>query len=492
MKTLDRAKVGGAFCRLTVSLMLFISLAQDARAAGLLPPGDTNFPPASLASWSFQDTNGWTSDQGYAPISFTNISDSILGDGASLVVNAIGEPAYLDYYIYEPTNGATNLVLNSSGGSLDFWYAPNWSSETNGGTGPGQWAQLIDVGEWTSDSSAGYFGLSVDPSGSNIVFSSQDGAGNSYSLSAPISWTTNIFNFIVLTYSSTNVSLYLNGQLATNDPGGLSVWPPPAEQALFFGSDTNGNEQAQGLFNSVATYNSVVDSNDVQQIYDDQEWIYFMNPYDVAYDALSSGNSNPSTNSTDPNVITGSGLLQWDGVAAGCSYSTNPLTVWITNLVATQTGGGTMSVTFSIDGGESGYYYDVFATAALEIPLANGTWAWFGQGLACNTYTVTNISSGEALLILGTPYDPEGNNLTAAYSSLMLHLDPYIYDQDGSGLSDGAQVLLGLNPLVNQVAQPGTSSIYSYTPADWIEGVSGIKSGTVTMDAEGNVTQVSQ
>jgi hypothetical protein len=74
----------------------------------------------------------------------------------------------------------------------------------------------------------------------------------------------------------------------------------------------------------------------------------------------------------------------------------------------------------------------------------------------------------------------------------MLHLDPYIYDQDGSGLSDGAQVLLGLNPLVNQVAQPGTSSIYSYTPADWIEGVSGIKSGTVTMDAEGNVTQVSQ
>ena len=492
MKTLDRAKAGGAFCRLTVSLMLFVSLAQAARAAGLLPPGDTNTPPAPLASWSFQDTNGWTSDQGYAPISFTNISWSNLGDGASLVVNASGEPAYLDYYIYEPTNGATNLVLNSSGGSLTFWYAPNWSSGTNGGAGPGQWTQLIDVGEWTPDSSVGYFGLSIDPSGSNIVFSAQDGAGNTYSQSAPISWTTNIFNCITLTYSSTNVSLYLNGQLATNDPGGLSVWPPPAEQALFFGSDTNGNEQAQGLFNSVATYNSVLDSNDVQQIYDDQEWVYYMNPYDVAYDALTSGNSNPSTNNTDPNVITGSGLLQWDGVAAGCAYSTNPLTVWITNLVATQTGGGTMSVTFSIDGGESGYYYDVFATAALEIPLANGTWAWFGQGLACNTYTVTNISSGEALLILGTPYDPEGNNLTAAYSSLMLHLDPYIYDQDGSGLSDGAQVLLGLNPQVNQVAQPGTSSIYSYTPADWIEGVSGIKSGTVTMDAEGNVTQVSQ
>jgi hypothetical protein len=334
--------------------------------------------------------------------------------------------------------------------------------------------------------------LSVDPTGSNIVFVSQDGAGNSYSLSAPISWMTNIFENIALTYSSTNISLYLNGQLATNDPGGLSVWPPPTEQAVWFGSDTNGNEQAQGLFNSVQTYNVVLDTNDVQQIYDDQEWIYYMNPYDVAYAGLSSAGSDPSTNNTDPNVISGSGYLQWDGVATGCSYSTNPLTVWITNLVATPAGEGTMNVTFSINGGESGYMYDVFATAALEIPLNNGVWAWMGQGAACNTYTITNISSGEALLILGTPYDPETNNLTAAYSSLILHLDPYIYDQDGSGLSDGAQVLLGLNPLINQVAQPGTSSIYSYTEADWIENVSGIKSGTVTMDAEGNVTQVSQ
>jgi hypothetical protein len=214
-------------------LMLVLFLTQAVRAVGLLPPG--NYPPDPIASWSFQDTNLWTSDQDYAPISFTNISWSILGDGASLVVNAPGSPAYLDYYIYEPTNGATNLVLNSTGGSLDFWYAPNWSSGTNGGAGPGQWTQLIDVGEWSSDSSVGYFGLSVDPSGSNIVFISQDGAGNSYSLSAPISWATNIFENVALTYSSTNVSLYLNGQLVTNDTGGLSVWPPPTEQAVWFG-----------------------------------------------------------------------------------------------------------------------------------------------------------------------------------------------------------------------------------------------------------------
>jgi len=189
MKTPNRAKTGGAFCRLIFSLILFCSLTQASRAAGLLPPGDTNSPPSPLASWSFQDTNFWTSDQGYYPISFTNIYWSNLGDGHSLVVNGSGAPAWLNFPIYEPTNGATNLVLNAPG-SLTFWFAPNWAGGTNG-SGPGQWAQLVDVGEFSAGSSVGYFGLSVDPTGSNIVFLSQDGAGNAYSLSAPISWTTN-------------------------------------------------------------------------------------------------------------------------------------------------------------------------------------------------------------------------------------------------------------------------------------------------------------
>jgi hypothetical protein len=33
---------------------------------------------------------------------------------------------------------------------------------------------------------------------------------------------------------------------------------------------------------------------------------------------------------------------------------------------------------------------------------------------------------------------------------------------------------------------------YGYTSADWLNGVTGIKSGSITDDAEGNVTTVSQ
>ncbi len=65
-------------------------------------------------------------------------------------------------------------------------------------------------------------------------------------------------------------------------------------------------------------------------------------------------------------------------------------------------------------------------------------------------------------------------------------------DSDGDGISDGAEVALGLNPLVNDNAQTGTRSNYAYGLVDWLEGISGIRTGSVSLDAEGNVLSVSQ
>jgi len=41
------------------------------------PGGNANL----LTSWSFFDTNTWHSDWDFAPISYTNLSSSLLGDG---------------------------------------------------------------------------------------------------------------------------------------------------------------------------------------------------------------------------------------------------------------------------------------------------------------------------------------------------------------------------------------------------------------------------
>jgi hypothetical protein len=119
--------------------------------------------------------------------------------GSSLVVDT-NVPAWLQYNVYE-SDGTSNLTVNV--GTVMFWFGPaSWSGTNAGGTGPGQWSQLIDVGEWTPGASSGYWGLAVDPPGANLWFLAQDGAGDTYSLSAPIAWTTNYFhstkNFLVI------------------------------------------------------------------------------------------------------------------------------------------------------------------------------------------------------------------------------------------------------------------------------------------------------
>src|SRR6266545_1214312 len=83
--------------------------------------------PTNLNSWSFSDTNTWTSDNGYAPVSFTNLTSSKMGDsgGFSLVLDN-PDAAWLRFNLME-TNGATNLTVDV--GTLTMWFAPSsWAS----------------------------------------------------------------------------------------------------------------------------------------------------------------------------------------------------------------------------------------------------------------------------------------------------------------------------------------------------------------------------
>jgi hypothetical protein len=419
-----------------------------ASAPGLPPSGyfgPTNVP---LDSWSFYDSVGWTDDSSNAPISFTNIAFSNLGNGAALVVNT-NIPAWLNYYIYQPGTGATNLIVNGSG-SLTFWYAPaSWSSAGSGGIGPGEWTQLIDVGEFTTNSSIGYWGLSVDPAGDNLWFISQDGEGNSYSLSTPIAWTTNYFHFIAITYSSTSVSIFIDGQLATNDSGGLNLWPsaPVLATGVYFGSDPNGLSSAQGSFNSVASYSYPLIADDVQTIYDWNSPFYEINPLNIAM-WIQSAPSAPSTNYNTYAVISGPGNLQQVGTVAAIS-STN---VWITNELVSVFGSGTnnMALQFTIQGGYDGVPYDTFVNSVLDFSSnTNLAWAWQGQGYHGNTYVITNLPSTTCFLILGTPQDTDGDGLTDAYERLVSKTNPYVADTTGDGMSDSDKILAGLNPLLS-------------------------------------------
>jgi Concanavalin A-like lectin/glucanases superfamily/Bacterial TSP3 repeat len=439
-----------------------------------------------LDSWSFNKLS-WVSDFGYYPVSFTNLNTTV-GDEFALLLDT-NVPAWLQYNVYE-SDGRTNLTVNK--GSVTMWFAPDWASTNAGGVGPGEWGQLIDAGEWTSDASYGWWSLNVDPSGTNLWFSAQgnDGSQTNY-LSVPISWTVEGWHFIALTYSATNTALYLDGKLATNGVG-MTIWPSSTvlSHGFYIGSDTNGETQAHGIFDDIATYSIPLDANTVSNLFLDEEGPYQIDPYTTFGDSVTSAPSEPSP--TVYEAITGIGSLQIIGSASSCVSSTK---VWITNVIATISGSGTnatMNLMFAIEGGSNGVPYDVFANSVLGFGTNSVPWAWMGQGNQCNVYKLTNLPPTACFLILGTPQDSDGDGLTDAYELLVSHTNPNNPDTDGDGLSDAWEVLLGLNPNANDNATSASRSNYSYDLADWLEGLSGIRTGSVSLDNEGNVLSVSQ
>jgi hypothetical protein len=443
--------------RSCLAILLFLSVFRQQARAQIDPEPPL---PTPLDSWSFSDNVGWTDDNGNPPISFTNIASSDLGYGSSLAMET-NVPAWLNYPIYE-TSGATNIVVNGSG-SICLWYAGGWAT-TNGG--PGNPAQLVEAGE--SDSSIGYFGLSIDSVGSNLWFASQDGAGDTYSLSAPISWTTNYFHFVTLTYSATNVSLYLDGQLATNDSGGLSIWPASAviPNGVYFGSDTNGNSLADGLFNWVQTFGTVLDSNTVAEMYDQEIIYYEITPWNIPYmSALNSATSSPSYTPTYE-AITGLGNLLWLSNVDNC-VSASEYDVWITNVTASVVRNGTnlsMNMAFTIQGG-SDVPYDVFANSQLHGGTNGMAWAWMGQAYPCGRFMLTNLPPRDCFLILGTPYTSNpGLGLSDAYELLVLQISPGGPQYDSYGVPYAWYAQHGLTSLTNGLAtaDPDQDAILNY------------------------------
>ena len=422
------------------------------------PP--TNPPP--LSSWSFPygvDTAAWTNDFGYPAISYTNISWSAAGDFGSLDLDT-NLPAWLSYNVVE-ADSTTNLTVDH--GSLTFWVAPaSWSSTNLGGTGPGVWGRLFEVGSYTTNASYGLWSLYLDSDGANIYFSAQtnsgDGAFYTY-LSAPISWNTNEFHFVALTYSSTNSALYLDGVLASNGLP-VTVWPGPdvLSNGFCIGSDTNGVLQSHSLIDDIYSYNYVLDAGTVSNLFAWFQGFYIIDP----------NNNNPGpTNSigsatpVDPfppvlNAVNGVNL-PWVTNVTSCVFGTS---VYLTNVTCTMSSVSTNRIatfTFAIEGGAMGVPYDLFASSVLGFGT-NYTWAWLGEGTNCGVYSLSFTNNPRAFFILGTPQDQDADGLTTAFENLVTHTDPNSPDTTGDGLSDLYKFLYGL-PLNSVAPIPSLSSI---------------------------------
>ncbi len=205
-----------------------------------------------LGYWPFDNTNTWVGSAGQLPLAATNVIGVPSWDTNAVLVDS-SNPALLTYRDVE-TNGNANINLRC--GTVRFWFRPDWSSTNAGGTGPGSMARLIEMGSYNSAFTNGWWSLYVSPDGSQLSFGSSTNGAGGVNLSANIAWVSNQWHQIVLTYTSSNSLLYLDGQLAASGAGSI-YFPNLTERSRGFriGSDQNGASQARGAFDDLQTFN---------------------------------------------------------------------------------------------------------------------------------------------------------------------------------------------------------------------------------------------
>jgi hypothetical protein len=416
-----------------VMLLMLCGFAPFSRAQSPPGPGSGGY----LQSWSFSNTN-WMSDAVYSPMAFTNLTLAInQGDGNTLQIT--GTNSFLQYNVVE-SDGTTNFAVNV--GSFTVWINPAWASTNlTNGTGPGVYARIIEIGSYTTNLSTEWWSLYFSPDGCNLSLSAEGGGLLTNYFTAPVSFASNTWANIAVTYSATNTALYVNGLFVTNGPG-MTVFPGSTtlSNGFFVGSDSGTNSQFIGLVDDLLVYNVELDSNTVTGTY---------NVFSIAYSGapmiisnLTNAPSSPSDAATF-NAVTGPGFLQNIGSSTNCVTGSQ---VYLTNVVCTLTTNSGTTITFTITGGTNNAVYDLFGTTALA--GTNSQWFWLGQGTNCGVYTLPNQAIKASFFVLGTAQNSDADGLTDAYEMLVSHTNPFNADTDGDGLMDGWEVVYGTNPLV--------------------------------------------
>lgn len=229
------------------------------------PLSQTSVTPVRLAYFKF-DTNTFVGEAGQLPLAKTNLNNPASWDGKALLVNS-NTPANLKYKDVETDNSAN---INLQQGTVRFWFKPDWSGTNNGGSGPGHYARLIELGAYTNDATHGQWVIGLNPEGTQILFSTQGGGSETNHFAGSVSFSSNVWRQIVVTYTGANSCLYIDGEAVTNGAG-VTFFPGATVRAadgLNIGSDRDGCVQAKGMFDELETFNYPLSAYDIKQNFD--------------------------------------------------------------------------------------------------------------------------------------------------------------------------------------------------------------------------------
>lgn len=446
---------------------------------GTNPKDFTSSPQIRLGYWRFDNTNTWAGDAGQLPLFYTNVTGVLSWSTNAVQFNSTSL-AKLTYRDVETNNGDANINLRN--GTIRFWFKPGWSSTSIGGSGPGSSGRLIEVGNYNSSFTNGWWSLYLNPAGSQIIFGSSTNGAGGINLAANIAWMTNQWHQVALTYSPTNSILYVDGQILTTGQGSL-YFPNATERTAGFsiGSDASGTNQAGGAFDELETFNyplaaatiltnyqttvqwntdtnglpniwqvnnfghSGIDPNgdpDGDHLSNLQEYNLGTNPNNVDTDGDGRTDWQEFMDSTDPLNPSSKATSIYKADAKmnirAFNVTTIPaLTLWVSNSIAY----------VALTNGMTNVFYDLFG----RTNLTDSPYVWLGKLNIQGQFTNATSVYQQFYWFLGGPLDNDGDGLTYAYEYYVtysgLHTDLNNPDSDYDGRSDGQEVWSdGTNP----------------------------------------------
>ncbi|MEI7728667.1 MAG: LamG-like jellyroll fold domain-containing protein [Verrucomicrobiota bacterium] len=353
--------------------------------------------------------------------------------------NAVGIPrqtmfAGLVYHDREIVNGTNVNNINCRNGSVVFWFKPNWNSGTGGG--PGTDARLLEMGGYGV--TEGWWCVGLNWAGDSLGFAfGTNGQVTGGATVENLTWQSNHWYQIVVSYSPSASAIYINGQLAATGSG-VDAWPSAAARAsggLRVGIDSSGGQSPDGQFEELQTFNYPLSATEIANLDTDGDgatdvWEVAhgtdpLNP-DTDYDGVNDGQevadgTDPADANSVHNVLMGRWKFDtYDFVGEQGQY---PLT---NNAVTIDSGVGGWGaiLTGAVNGASYLAYSEYRSQAVPNLNCRRGTFLfWFKpfwastnldgvgpqtQGRLIEVGTYTNTAEiGNWQLALG----PEGTNL---------------------------------------------------------------------------------
>lgn len=215
----------------------------------------TEPPPQRLSRWTL-DTPTTTTETGAKPRR-PKPASPVDGLAASAVRFASRDESNPLAFPTQDDNGRPLVALAQ--GTLRFLYRPAWSTAQGG---PGEEAVLLQIGRKGRDD---YWAVRIPATGRELQFVQFAGNEEYLAAQAPLTFSSNQWVFIALTYGPAGCRFFTNGiPIGTAPPSPRpprAARPfPPARATLRIGGDDRGQSPARGDLDELETFDQPLTS----------------------------------------------------------------------------------------------------------------------------------------------------------------------------------------------------------------------------------------